>query len=350
MPSAVFLVPGPLTTLTGGSLYDRRMVEGLRAFGWSVNVLELEPTFPEPTADALAGAARVLSAIPDDEIVVVDGLAFGAMCGVLEPHRTRLNLVAVVHMPLAVEVGIDAAVATRRGQTEVQALGLARAVVATGRVTIETLSAMGHRTPQPVLVEPGCDPAPVARGSGGETPHLLCVAAVTPGKGHAGLLRALGTVDVPVTLTCVGSLTRDPVSAERVARLVESLSLQDRVSLAGELGADRLASEYDRADVFVLNTSRETYGMAVSEAIAHGLPVVGTRTGAISDLVGSDAGMLVDVGDEAALGAALRTIVTDAGERARCRAGAVRARARLQPWTCAVQRLADILISVADHA
>ena len=158
-------------------------------------------------------------------------------------------------MPLAVEVGIDAAVATRRGQTEVQALGLARAVVATGRVTIETLSAMGHRTPQPVLVEPGCDPAPVARGSGGETPHLLCVAAVTPGKGHAGLLRALGTVDVPVTLTCVGSLTRDPVSAERVARLVESLSLQDRVSLAGELGADRLASEYDRADVFVLNTS-----------------------------------------------------------------------------------------------
>jgi glycosyltransferase involved in cell wall biosynthesis len=351
MPSTVLLVPGSLVALTGGSIYDRRMVEGLRALGWSVEVRELDPTFPEPTADALAGAAGALSAIADTELVVVDGLAFGAMPDVLGAHSSRLNLVALVHMPLALEVGIDAAVATRRRQAEVRALRLARAVVVTGRATIETLAAIGHGTPQPVLVEPGCDPAPLASGSDGRTPHLLCVAAVTRGKGHEGLLRAFAALDAPATLTCVGSLTRDPATADKVVRLVESWSLGDRASFVGELSAAALAAEYNRADVFVLNTLRETYGMAVSEALAHGLPVVSTRTGAIPDLVGSDgdAGILVDVGDDAAFRAALSAIVTDAGKRAHCRSAAVRARARLQPWSCAVQRLADVLSSIPRH-
>ena len=54
---------------------------------------------------------------------------------------------------------------------------------------------------------------------------------------------------------------------------------------------------YDRTDVFVLATLRETYGMAVAEALAHGLPVVSTSTGAIPALVGTDAGLLVAPGD-----------------------------------------------------
>ncbi len=349
MPSAVFLVPGSLTALTGGSIYDRRMVDGLRALGWRVDVRELDSTFPEPTADALKGAAVALSTIADNEVVIVDGLVFGAIPDMLDTHGSRLNLVALVHMPLALEVGIDAALATRRRQTEVRALRLARAIVVTGRATIETLATIGHGAPQPVLVEPGCDPAPLASGSGGRTPHLLCVAAVTRGKGHEGLLRAFAAIDAPATLTCVGSLTRDPKTADKVVRLMESQSLRDRVSFVGELTSDALAAEYDRADVFVLNTLRETYGMAVSEALARGLPVVSTRTGAIPELVGRDAGILVDVGDDTAFRAALGTIVSDAGKRARCRAAAIRARARLQPWSCAVQRLADILASMPRH-
>jgi glycosyltransferase involved in cell wall biosynthesis len=124
----------------------------------------------------------------------------------------------------------------------------------------------------------------------------------------------------------------------------------DRVSMAGELPSDQLADEYDRADVFVLNTRFETYGMAVSEAIAHGLPVVSTRTGAIPDLIGTEAGLVVAVGDEAALRAALTTMMTDADARARYRRGAARARSRLLPWSVSVDRLSAVLSAIPRHA
>ncbi|HEX7140033.1 MAG TPA: hypothetical protein VF219_19435, partial [Vicinamibacterales bacterium] len=166
MRSAAFLVPGSLSSLTGGSIYDRRMVEGLRALGWPVKVHELDSSFPEPSAAALAGAASALAGIADQEITVVDGLAFGAIPDVLEAHRTRLNLVALVHMPLALEFGLDAVVAARRRENELRALAHAHVIVVTGPVTTESLTSMGHRAPRPVMVEPGCDPAPLARGSG----------------------------------------------------------------------------------------------------------------------------------------------------------------------------------------
>jgi glycosyltransferase involved in cell wall biosynthesis len=350
MPSAVFLVPGPLTAKSGGSIYDRRMVEGLRALGWQVDVHELDTSFPEPTAAALAHAATTLSSLPDNEVVVVDGLAFGAMADLVEPHRTRLNLVALVHMLLASEIGVSATAAAERQRAEIRALGFARVVVVTGSTTAKTLAAMGYRGAEPRVVEPGCDPAPLARGSGHATPHLLCVAAITAGKGHEALIRALDRTQAPWTLECVGSLRRDPTTAAKVVGLIEDLSLRDRVALPGELTQDALAAGYDRADVFVLNTRRETYAMAVSEALARGLPVISTRTGAIPELVAADAGILVEPGDDTALEAALGTILTDERARSCCRAGAMRARERLQPWRGVVARMADILASISGHA
>jgi glycosyltransferase involved in cell wall biosynthesis len=350
MRSAVFLVPGSLAALTGGSIYDRRMVEGLRSRAWRVDVHELDSSFPEPSAAARAGASSVLSTIADGEVVVVDGLAFGAMPDVLEPHKRRLNFVAVVHMPLALECGIDAEVAGRRCEDELRALRIAQAVVVTGRATVDALARMGHALPAPILIEPGCDAARISRGLQSGIVRLLCVAAVTPGKGHEALIRALAGADGNWKLRCVGSVTRDRRTVSRLAELVESLSMRDRVSMTGELTSDEVAAEYDRADVFVLNTRFETYGMAVSEAIAHGLPVVSTRTGAIPDLIGTDAGLVVAVGDETALRAALATMVTDADARARYREGAARARSRLQTWSAAVDRLAGVLDAIPRHA
>src|SRR5262245_27091981 len=149
MRSVVFLIPGPLTALSGGSIYDRRMVEGLRSRGWRVDVRELDLSFPEPSAAALVNAASALSTIADGEAVIVDGLAFAAMPDALEPHQRRLSFVAIVHMPLALEFGIDAAVADRRRDAELRALRAARAVIVTGRSTADALTRMGHTVPPP---------------------------------------------------------------------------------------------------------------------------------------------------------------------------------------------------------
>src|SRR5262245_22715782 len=125
MPSAILLLPGRLSTLTGGTIYDRRIVAGLRRRGWTIDVVELDESCPEPTAAALDDAARAFAAIPDGRIAIVDGLAFGALPQLAEAHRRRLSLVALVHMPLAREVGIDACTARRREAAERRSLACA---------------------------------------------------------------------------------------------------------------------------------------------------------------------------------------------------------------------------------
>src|SRR3990170_2235605 len=143
MPSLILIVPGPLETRTGGYEYDRRMVAGLRAGGWTVGVRELDDSFPRPTAAALDDAARVLAAIPDGTTVVIDGLAFGAMPAEVEREASRLRLVALVHMPLAAEIGLDADTAARLEPSERRALDSATLVIVTGRTTISALARYG---------------------------------------------------------------------------------------------------------------------------------------------------------------------------------------------------------------
>jgi glycosyltransferase involved in cell wall biosynthesis len=120
------------------------------------------------------------------------------------------------------------------------------------------------------------------------------------------------------------------------------------VSLVGAQHGAALEASWDRADVFVLATCGETYGMAVAEAVAHGLPVVSTTTGAIPELVGSDSGVLVPPGDADALAEAL-SCVLDRGERRRLAAGARRVRDRLPTWDAAFGKMAAVLERVATR-
>ncbi len=343
MCDVTVVVPGDLEARTGGYEYDRRMIAGLRALGWTVDVVQLADGFPQPPASVRAQAARALAAIPDHSTVIVDGLALGALPDEVAPHATRLRIVALVHHPLAAETGLDPAVAAALRGSERRALSLARIVIVTSARTAEALETYEVPADGIVVVEPGTDPAPLARG-GGMDVGLLCVATVTPRKGHELLLRALSSIPTRSwRLTCAGSLDRDPPTVSRVRALMRELNLENHVTLAGDLDADRLAVEYDRADVFVLPTFYEGYGMAVAEAIARGLPVVSTATGAISQLVRDGAGIVVPPGDSTAFADAVARVVTDGSLRVRLAEGARRARALLPTWESAAAAMAKAL-------
>jgi glycosyltransferase involved in cell wall biosynthesis len=170
------------------------------------------------------------------------------------------------------------------------------------------------------------------------------VATLTPRKGYELLLRALASVPVRNwRLTCAGSVDRDPATAARIRTLVRELAFEDRVTLAGDLDADRLALEYDRADLFVLPTLYEGYGMAVAEALARGLPVISTSTGAIADLIGAHAGIVVSPGDITAFSNALARVLGDSGVRVELAAGARAVREHLPTWAAAAAAMADAL-------
>ena len=345
----VLVVPGRLDTPTGGYVYDRRIVEGLQSRGWPVEVCSLDGSFPWPSDTERAGAAAAMASIPSGVTVLVDGLAGGAMPTVMEREAARLRLVALVHHPLADETGLSAEEAAALEASERRALAASRHVVVTSRATAERVSELFGVAPERIaVVEPGVDRGPLAAGSRSATLELLCVATITPRKGYGTLVRALAMIpDRPWHLTIIGSLDHHPPTVAQLREALASAGLSRRVSLAGEADAATISTYYQRSDLFVLATEYEGYGMVVAEALAHGLPVISTSVGAIPDLVGSDAGMLVPVGDSRRLAEALAQALDDPGFRERLWAGASRVRNGLSNWETASKKMADVLTSVA---
>jgi glycosyltransferase involved in cell wall biosynthesis len=339
----VFLIPGDLSTRTGGYEYDRRIRDGLVRLGWTVDVRPLDGSFPQPTDAALAHAETVLGAIPEGSLVLVDGLALGAMPGPAAAHADRLRLLALVHHPLALENGLAPTVAARLRESERRALAVVRHVIVTSRQTSGALVEFGVTTDRVTVVEPGTEPAPLARGSDGGVVQLVCVASLSPRKGHAVLFRALGALRAYAwRLECVGNVEREPETVRGLRQLLRDGQIEDRVNLVGEADAHQVNMHYDRSDVFVLPTLYEGYGMVVAEALARGLPVISTPTGAIADLVTPDVGILVAPGDVDGWREAL-TRIFDPAVRARLAQGARTRRLALRTWEAASVQMAQTL-------
>lgn len=344
-PTLDFVAPGDPDTLTGGYLYDARICRALVATGWRVTRHRLDGRFPFPDATDLALARERLCAIATGRVVVIDGLAMGAMPEVVAGECARLRLVGLVHHPLALEDGLEEARRRQLEASERAALAVCRAVVCTSEFTARLL-ASDYGVPRSRLhvVEPGTDPAPLAAPDTTGPLRLLCVATVTPRKGHGVLIDALAALrPLPWTLDCVGSLDRCPATTAAVRGRIATHGLEDRIHLHGELAPTAVERHYRQAHAFVLASRFEGYGMAYAEALAHGLPVVGTRAGATGELVPADAGLLVVPDDVAALARALEAVITDRRLRARLARGAWRARGRLPDWAAAARRFARIL-------
>jgi glycosyltransferase involved in cell wall biosynthesis len=343
MPSLDFVLPGDLHTLTGGYLYDRHIVEGLETLGWQVRVHGLDGSFPRPTPAALEAAAAVFAALPDGATVVIDGLALGGLAPTLALHRERLRLVALVHHPLALETGLTADERDALFRAERDALAQVGQVIVTSPWTRAALSDYGVAAGRISVVEPGTRAAAPRTGAAHRPHRLLCVASLTPRKGHDVLLEALAGLDADWRLECIGSRTMDPACATRIADRIAGFDLGERVTLAGEIEPAHLPARYAAADTFVLASHMEGYGMVLTEALAAGLPVVSTRAGAIPHVIPEDASLLVPPGDPAALGAALARVVDGGAAWTRLAAAALAARDRLPTWPDTVRRFAAAL-------
>ena len=344
------LVPGALDQVTGGYLFDRQVVDGLRAAGREVTVVELAGRHPDADVPAREAAARALREMPDGRAAVIDGLALPAFVDCLAHEASRLRLIGFVHHPLALETGLSAADAQAYAALEAGLWPLlrgvicpsahtARAVIAAGVAPARVAVAMPG-THHPVAAMTGAWPSVRPGGQRATRPlRMLAVGTVTPRKGHRLLIEALaGLQDLDWQLVCVGSLERDAACAGTLREAIDANALAARVILCGEQSPQALARAYQEADLFVLPSYHEGYGMAFAEALAHGLPVVATLAGAIPDTVPPSAGLLVPPGDVVALRAALRRALGDAGVRADLAAGARRAAATLPDWPAAVHR------------
>ncbi|WP_155373295.1 glycosyltransferase family 4 protein [Catellatospora vulcania] len=329
---------------SGGNVYDRRVCDGLAAAGWPVREHPVPGSWPHPAAPELTELAALLAALPDGATVLIDGLIAVAAPEVLAAAAPRLRLVVLAHMPFG-----DSDAGLRPGEARV--LRGAAAVVTTSRWCRERLisgyalpSARVHAAP------PGVDPAPLAPASPAGT-RLLCVAALAPHKGHDLLLDALHTLtELPWTCTFVGSTDRDPAY---VARL-RAHPAAGRIAFAGVRTGDGLAAAYGAADLLVLPSRGESYGMVVTEALARGIPVLANDVQGLPEALGaapdgSVPGLLVPP-DSPALAAALLRWLTDPDLRDRLRHSALARRDGLTGWTRTAELVGEVLSRVARLA
>jgi glycosyltransferase involved in cell wall biosynthesis len=326
-----FAVPGDLATPTGGYAYDRRVIAELERLGWSVDVFNLGDGFPRPTPAQRAEAQAQLMAIPAGCPIVIDGLAFGVLPEIAAELADH-PLVALVHHPLALESGLSAAEAESFRVSERAALATATQIIVTSPTTARLLVSEYYVARERIVVAcPGTDLAPAARGSNDEIMRLLAIGAIVPRKGYDVLIAALATLtDLPWHLTVAGDRNRDPQMAAQLEADIQRLELGERVTVLGAVSNERLADLYAGTDIFTLASRYEGYGMVFAEAVAHGLPVIATKAGAIPETVLAGAGLLVPPDDAPALASALRRVIENRDERRRM-ARTAREAARLLP-------------------
>ena len=335
-----FVVPGDLSAATGGYGYDRQIIAGLRTQGWEVDVVNPGDGFPFPTSETMRKATEMLLAIPSDTTVVIDGLAMGVMPDAAQRLSGTHCLVALVHHPLALELGLSAGQSGALAALERAALASARHVIVTSPATARTLSSdFGVAPDRITVVLPGTACALASPGSSDGIVRFVAVGSVIPRKGFDVLADALARVkNLPWHLTIAGDATRDAATATALREQIVRLGLADRITMLGTLSTEALDRVYGESDAFVLASHYEGYGMAYAEALAHGLPVIGTTGGAIADTVPPQAGILVEPGHVEALAQALSTLIGDASRRAELAAGARAAAANLPTWpqSCAL--------------
>lgn len=350
--SVHFVMPGGVddpAAPSGGNAYDRRVSLDLPGFGWQVHKHAVSGEWPRPAAPARAELARTLRELPDGSVVLLDGLVACGVPEIVVPETERLNLAVLVHLPLGDETGLEASVAAELDAKERAVLRAVPAVVATSDWAVRRLVSHHGLAPERVHVAaPGADIAPLASGTDGVS-RLLCVAAVTPRKGQHRLVQALAAAaDLPWTCTCVGGLGQDPEYVAHLRALIEENGLKDRIHLVGPQAGAELDASYNSADLMVLTSYAETYGMAVTEALARGIPVLATDVGGVPEAVGRAPdggvpGILVPPEDPAALAAELRGWFGEADVRRRLKAAARRRRSALDGWATTARSLAGVL-------
>ncbi|WP_417518080.1 glycosyltransferase [Marinobacter sp.] len=314
----LFIVPGDPDQNTGGYRYVRKLVEALNQAGTAAEVTGLPGRFPKPDAIATHAMDSLLSRLADGSRVILDGLAMSAMPDVLQKHAERLRLTALVHHPLADETGLSQHEQGWFYEREKMALQTVRDVFTTSAFTATRLADYGVSTGRIQTAEPGVE-SPAGSGSPNanktsaiQAPHILCVAHLSPRKAQHQLVEALaGLKDLQWHCTLAGSCDRDPAYASRVRQQINDSGLDNRVDLAGEVDGHKLASLYRQADMFVLPSLYEGYGMVIDEAIAAGLPVISSDGGALKQTGDRPGVMLYRAGDTKALQASLRAWLGD---------------------------------------
>lgn len=348
LPPAAFAIPGDINTLTGGYIYERRLLDGLRTLGHDVAHIQLAASFPDPSPEDMADAVEQLCALPENHPLILDGLVYGSIAtdGLA---KVRAPIVAMIHHPLARESGLNDDRRAHLYRTERDNLALAQHVLVPSPHTATILTGEYGVNPERIsIARPGTD-KPSGVSAPVDPPLILSVGIQHPRKGHDVLLKALaGIVDLNWQAVIAGS-PYDADHAADLTALCEKLELAGRVRLAGRVSPQELSDLYQAASIFALATRYEGYGIVFDEALAYGLPIVSCHTGAVPDTVPQDAGLLVPPEEPEPFAHALRSLLSNSAKRTELASAAQAAGKALPNWLDTARIASDVLATLSPQ-
>lgn len=345
-PAAIrLLVPGNIRHNSGGNVYNASLADALTRLGVRVDVQRVDGIWPVGSSEErrqLAGLLKRDAVTPDQgTVTIVDGLVASGAPEALEAAAAEGERPWILlHMPL-----LD------HPELEIRALGAAAGVICTSGSAAAEITRR-HGLAQVHVALPGTNQADLAEGS--EPPHLISVAALLPNKDQLILLGALAQVtDLPWTAALIGSDEADRDYARDVRAALGEYGLEGRVRLAGQLTGQALEAEWHAANLSLLVSKVEAFGMAVTESLAHGVPVVvRTGRGAVEALKlgapGGDESLLPGAAvvldrDPGPLAATLRAWLTTPELQAEWRQAALAGRELLPGWESTARWVLDII-------
>jgi glycosyltransferase involved in cell wall biosynthesis len=326
----LFVVHGSIQQISGGYLYDRKVVEFLKQRGVVVEVLELPAcAYLLCPLHSICSPLRRLfrgTSSGDYDCIIIDELTHPSVFLPLSRRRRGGPPVVVLlhHLKIQERIGFLSRIIALRMERSL--LRHCDRIIVNSITTRDTVGELIHSkegiyvcppgsdTPglNPEAAEPGsAEPAPVS----GQAPvRLLITGNIIPRKGHDLLIRMLSDLpDLSWELRVVGAAV-DPGYKRRVDRLVRRFGLGDRIFYTGVLSGADLNREYREADVFVFPSRYEGFGISLAEAIRAGLPFIAFSSGAIPEVSGGR-GLLVAEGDLESFQKHLKRLISDSGFR-----------------------------------
>ncbi|MET3904820.1 glycosyltransferase family 4 protein [Paenarthrobacter sp. 4246] len=313
-----FLVPGNVRHGSGGNKYNAKLAEHLIALGADIETVVVDGDWP---VGSPADRQRFAEALDGGATVIADGLVAGGAPDEIAGAAGKGTKVWILsHMALADHDDLEA-----------KALAAAAGIICPSAHSAAEL-ATKHGTQNLVIAPPGADKADPAKGS--QPGHIVAVAALLPNKSQTLLVEALAALrDLEWTAALIGSEDVDPRYAAEVRAAVERYGLENLITVTGELTGKALEDQWNAADLSVLMSQSESFGMVVTESLAHGVPVIVRQgTGAVEALGDTGAGAALDLSDLNTLTMTLRAWLTDPALQQRWRNNALQARQHLRGW------------------
>jgi glycosyltransferase involved in cell wall biosynthesis len=315
------VVPGNIHTLTGGYIYDKRMTDGLRLKGHQIQIHSLSGEDPFSSEERSGQCWERLRAVPKGETIIFDSLVFGAIPGFLKEINQNHIIIALIHLPLSYSKNYLNTRLEKLSVSEEEAFSYADRILVTSRFTMDLLVGVGIDPYKIQVVLPGVEVFTRKAGWPKLPRNFITVSNYTKNKGYALLIEAMKEIrQLDWTLDCYGDKSFDPKHVGSLSRLIEKYRLTDRIFLHGPVSGKTLAETYVNSDLLIHPSEFETYGMVLTEALAHGIPVVASKGGAITQTVPESMGVFFEVNDSKSLQQILEKLLMDTGNyQALCR-------------------------------